>query len=491
MQNAEKTIVIVLVGILCSCHDSLKNTALRDARTCYEQALEAFDSDSVRLGEQLVNEAIRLAQQQNDLHTLYLAQLRLAESLAPSNSQAALDMAKQALETYKRQPDSPRNHIIILDYVGTYASQLAFNTDSSFDEALDFTHQAYRLALASRDSLGNEQVCQTLTSLANIYWAKDEYSTALGYAREAEACATPELQLGVQQVLARCLVSCDSLTAAEAVYRAMQPGEDIQAAYIIQSNLAKLALKRSDNAAAEEAIDDAFADAEELYYKTLQQKEDYYRNALLQERENERLRFMAALHRQALWGGLLIVLLIAALAALLITGRMRSQARQRLAEVWRRKHEVDESIHQAALRKQEALLHEQAEAAQREQLQQRDGMVAFLQDFILQRSAVIQKLGESAERHVSLSAHEWAEVERTLDVIDGRRFTRLRQLYPELREEDVQLCILTRLRLTNRAIGNIYGLTISAVQHRKLKLKKDIFGENNPDTPFEQVLERI
>ena len=55
----------------------------------------------------------------------------------------------------------------------------------------------------------------------------------------------------------------------------------------------------------------------------------------------------------------------------------------------------------------------------------------------------------------------------------------------------MQLCILTRLRLTNRAIGNIYGVSISAVQHRKLRIKKDIFHEDDPDLPFEQVLNTL
>jgi hypothetical protein len=103
----------------------------------------------------------------------------------------------------------------------------------------------------------------------------------------------------------------------------------------------------------------------------------------------------------------------------------------------------------------------------------------------------VQKLGESAERHINISAHEWEEVEHTLDAIDGNRFTRLRARYTELKEEDVRLCILIRLGLTNRAIGNIYGISLSAVQHRKLKLKKEVFGEDDPETTLEQVLETL
>ncbi len=72
---------------------------------------------------------------EGDEHTLYLSQLRLAEVLAWGNTEAAVEMAKQALLTYERHPDSERNHIIILDYIGTYASQLDYNGGGTFAEA--------------------------------------------------------------------------------------------------------------------------------------------------------------------------------------------------------------------------------------------------------------------------------------------------------------------------------------------------------------------
>lgn len=463
MKTALKTLLFVLVCLTMACQSDRVAAPSRNARSCYEQALEAFEADSVRAGEQLLNEAIRLARREDDNHTLYLAQLRLAESLAWGNSAEALATAKQALKSYERKPDSPRNLIIILDYIGTYASQVAFNGDENFDEALEYTRRAHDLAVASQDTLGTELVSQTLTSLANIHWAMDRFDEALHYAREAAASAPDNLLLGAQQVLARCLVSCDSLAEAEKVYRAMQPGDDLQAAYIVQSNLAKLALRRSDTEAAEASIDEAFGHAEDLYFQALQQKDDYYQNALLQERENERLRYTAALHRHTLWGTLAFIVLVAVGTVLWLRERMRAQTQ----------------------------LHRQEEAAQQEQLRQRDGTVLFLQDFILERCKVMQKLDESHERHIALTPHDWEEVEHTLDAIDGNRICYLREHFPDLKEEDIQLCILTRLRLTNRAIGNIYGISISAVQHRKLKLKKEIFGEDDPDTTFEQVLEKM
>ena len=115
-------------------------------------------------------------------------------------------------------------------------------------------------------------------------------------------------------------------------------------------------------------------------------------------------------------------------------------------------------------------------------------MVTFLQNYIIERSEVINKLNQPGDSRIMLSPHEWGEVERTLNAIDNNRFAKIREQYPHLQEDDVRLCILTRLGLSNRTIGNIYCITISAVQHRKLKLKKDVFGESNPDITLEQIL---
>ena len=121
-------------------------------------------------------------------------------------------------------------------------------------------------------------------------------------------------------------------------------------------------------------------------------------------------------------------------------------------------------------------------------LHQANEVVTFLQGFILERTEVLKKLNQSGDSLIYLTPHEWSEIERTLNAIDNNRFAKLREQYPNMQEDDIRLCILTRLGLSNRAIGNIYCITISAVQHRKLKLKKDVFGESNPEITLEQIL---
>ena len=110
MQAVRNLLLLLAAMLLFACHRgseeprSNADIAALDARTAYDLALAAYDADSIQRCEQLLNHAIRQATEAGDLHTLYLAQLQLAQSLAWGNTEAALDMARQALATYERHP---------------------------------------------------------------------------------------------------------------------------------------------------------------------------------------------------------------------------------------------------------------------------------------------------------------------------------------------------------------------------------------------------
>ena len=384
----------------------------------------------------------------------------MAEALSQSNPEEALRLMKKALTVYEQHPDDERNYVMLLDYAGTYAAQVAFTTEGSFDEALDYINRAYGIAEKSQMT---DLMCQTLTSLANIAWANEDYRQALDYAHRAESAATTDLRPGTLQVLARSYLSLNMLDSAETVYRQIDPDNDVHLAYIVQSNLAKIALRRMGATEVEDSVDEAFDQIEDIYYKALEQKDQYYQETLRQEMENQQLEY-----RSKMYGRTLLIVIIAAVIILLVVVqalryriRMQEQEKRRL---------LQEAEHQKTL------------------LHQANEVVAFLQNFILERTEVLKKLNQSGNSLIYLSQHEWNEIERTLNAIDGNRFAKIREQYPTMQEDDIHLCILTRLGLSNRTIGNIYCITVSAVQHRKLKLKKDVFGESNPNVTLEQIL---
>jgi tetratricopeptide (TPR) repeat protein len=445
---------------MVACSHQQQPSDSQTAARCLEEAEAALANDSIRQGETLLRKAIQMAEASEDWHNYYIAHQRLAEALSQSNPEEALRLMKKTLTVYEQHPDDERNYVMLLDYAGTYAAQVAFTTEGSFDEALDYIHRAYDIAEKNQMT---DLMCQTLTSLANISWAKDDYRQALDYAHQAESVATTDLRSGTLQVLARSYLSLNMLDSAETVYRQIDPADDVHLAYIVQSNLAKIALRRMGATQVEDSVDEAFDQIEDFYYKALEQKDQYYQETLRQEMENQQLAY-----RSKMYGRTLLIVIIASVIILLATVlalryriRLQEQEKRRLQE---------ETEHQKTL------------------LHQANEVVAFLQNFILERTEVLKKLNKGGDSLIYLSPHEWSEIERTLNAIDSNRFAKIREQYPTMQEDDIRLCILTRLGLSNRTIGNIYCITVSAVQHRKLKLKKDVFGENNPNVTLEQIL---
>ena len=459
---------------MVACNQQQSDSDSQTAARCLEEAETALANDSIHQGETLLRKTIQLAEASEDWHTYYIAYQRLAEALSQSNPEEALQLMKKALTIYEQHPDDERNKVILLDYAGTYAAQVAYTTEGSYDEALDFIKHAYDIA---KNRQMTDLMCQTLTSLANIAWAKEDYHLALDYAHQAkdqgdrllDSLGTASDQepvpviLGALQVLARSYLSLNMLDSAETVYRQIDAGDDIHLTYIVQSHLAKIALRRMGATEIEDSVDEAFDQIEDIYYKALEQKDQYYQAALQQEMENQQLEYRSKMYGRTL----LIVIIAGAIILLAVVLALRYRIRMQEQEKRRLQQETEH---------QKTLLHQANE------------VVAFLQGFILERTEVLKKLNQSGDSVIYLSPHEWSEIERTLNAIDGNRFAKIREQYPTMQEDDIRLCILTRLGLSNRTIGNIYCITISAVQHRKLKLKKDVFGETNPDVTLEQIL---
>ena len=451
----------ILIGVLMmACSQESEDRSQETGVRILEEAEAALANDSIRLGETLLRKAIQLSEASKDWHTYYIAHQRLAEALSQSNPEEALRLMKKALTVYEQHPDDERNYVMLLDYAGTYAAQVAFTTEGSFDEALDYINRAYGIAEKSQMT---DLMCQTLTSLANIAWAKEDYRQALDYAHQAESTATTDLRSATLQVLARSYLSLNILDSAETVYRQIDPGNDVHLGYIVQSNLAKIALRRMGATQVEDSVDEAFDQIEDIYFKALEQKDQYYQETLRQEMENQQLEYRSKMYGRTLLIVIIasVIILIATVLALRYRIRLQEQEKRRLQE---------ETEHQKTL------------------LHQANEVVAFLQNFILERTEVLKKLNKGGDSLIYLSPHEWSEIERTLNAIDSNRFAKIREKYPTMQEDDIRLCILTRLGLSNRAIGNIYCITVSAVQHRKLKLKKDVFGQSNPNVTLEQIL---
>lgn len=175
----------------------------------------------------------------------------------------------------------------------------------------------------------------------------------------------------------------------------------------------------------------------------------------------------ASLQRRLMTAAIVILLLSLLLLGLLFRS-WRVKAKQR--------HEAERIAHQ---REAEQLA---------ERLRQKDAMIAMLRGHIMDKSEILDMLEPKAGKRTIINARNWREIELTLDTADGNFVSRLRTQYPQFTEEDIRLCMLTRLRLSNTALSAIYLISVSAVQHRKQKLKKEGFGVSEPTVTLDQVI---
>ena len=176
----------------------------------------------------------------------------------------------------------------------------------------------------------------------------------------------------------------------------------------------------------------------------------------------------SALLQRRLMTAVIGVLVLAVLVLLLVF-------RNWLGNV-RRRHEAERAAHQ---REAEQLA---------ERLQQKDAMIAMLRGHIMDKSEILDMLEPTAGKRTVINARNWREIEMTLDTADGNFVSRLRAAHPQFSEEDIRLCMLARLQLSNTALSAIYVISVSAVQHRKQKLKKEGFGVTDPAVTFDQII---
>lgn len=450
-----------------------------DSRNLLAQATELIAAypDSTKAYEDLLRAAIREAEAREEWNTSARAYLLLSQQVQWTRENEALTLARQALHAHEcaaaqtGQADSTQlsTYLDILLAIAGYLQQTGDNA-----QARDYLNKV-RAHAGERHLIRWQNAA--LGQLANLCLGEGRPQEALALAQQMQLPADPSTEMEARFILANCYLQCDSLEAARRIYRAMDTQQNSKARYVALRHLAEIAMLQGDYGHVPELVDTAFASAEEVFFQALRQKDEYHRANLEQERQAERLVYHS---RLAQWALVAVIIIAALVIAFIVTvsRHRRTLHRQQLLQ-------QEREARDAALRQQ----CEAEEAAH--QLEQQEAMIHLLQNFIIEKSEVIHRLRAEGNDKIRLSQQDWKEVEQTLDSITGGYVQRLRKNYPSFQEEDIQLCMLTRMNLTNQAIAAIYLITVSAVKHRKLKLKKDGFGETDPARPLDAVLAKI
>ena len=170
--------------------------------------------------------------------------------------------------------------------------------------------------------------------------------------------------------------------------------------------------------------------------------------------------------------------------------RIRLYRERRKHAVKLRKYDLERSIEERRRSAYELQLLREREQALADGHQKKIATIKHLQNYIIGRTDVTMKLMNEST-YVKMTPKEWNDIESLLDEIDNNCISKIRALHKNISADDIRLCIMVRLGMSNPAIGAIYGITPSAVQHRKQTLKKKVFGVSDPHLTLSDVIKSL
>ena len=427
--------------------------------------------DSIKACEDCYRTAIRVSEKCKDWHTCYISYQRLAKQIHWSNEEEALKLINKAIEIYAKCRDNVANLLALHDFKTNYLTQIDYFHDGDFTAALEQAHVEYQLAKDSQQTFYENLA---LCSLTKIYWAKDDYQQALKYAVKIKL--TDSLDGAMinyfNELIAQCYLSCDSIEQAKQIYQTQPAITDKQLAFLSAKTLAKIAIKYDQRDSALLYLDSAFTSYEHMYLDVLKAKDDYYQDNLREEKERERLRYKDKIKTWG-YGGSILLLLVSGLfvgRVLVLKSRMHKEQNKHL--------------------QQELQLRKEQLEAQADALQKKTAAINFLRNSITERTEAAMKLKDGTP-YSKLRPKDWSDVEHLLNDIDNNRIAKIRKQYPDLSSDEIHLCVMVRLGMSNPEIGKVFALTPSTIQHRKLALKKKRFGVTDPDTTLNDCIESL
>ena len=425
------------------------------AQSCYYMALYYSSCDSTKQCEDLLHQAIKCSEKCEDWHTCYLAYTQLGINTCWSNTEYAIQQSLKALETYHKINDDVNNEVLILGHLAAKYLPVA-----QPDSALKYYMKGYKLAEKNHLVKSQNQMCM---GIADTYCYMEENDKALNYAKRGITTADSTVLVSSLLTLAHCYYECDSLDQAKDILNTIPcDSDDFLSQYLVLRELSEIAIQQKDLDLLYVYSDSAYECLENRFFHAQSVKDEYYQANLAKELEKEKL-----LHEQEMshwiWGTIiLLILLVAAFT---------------IYNVWKNKQRLV-AEHQREMQHQKELLH------------QRSMKIAVLQKHLMEKLEYSYQLFSDSDE-ARVTDEVWAETERLLNDTDGNFVQRLRRQHKEFREEDIQLCMLVRMKMPNHVVSKIYHIGVDAVKKRKLSLKKNGFKVTDPTIPLEDVIDQL
>lgn len=421
----------------------LLQDSLAQAKVCMEKAY--FISDSI-----------------GDYYTRYLALdkiIEIEEHFAPHD---ALELTRKLVEiTNNNQNISTANRVRSL-------LRLCINylCVDSLQQSLTSGKQALELAEQTSDLDLQSDVYQ---DLAIVFEKMEERDSALVYARKAYAYN--HSRISGQLSLASAYIESDSVEQAQSILKEVCP-RNIEEQFTLFYYLNLSAIKMHDYKQAKILSDSAFACLEGAYFDAINDKVRSY--AAIQEKEEQKAK-LEGRNEMQMWvcclGGLALMLIIVLIMYVHI-----STKRQVAANL-------------AFEQQKQNLIEEQ----HRKEMANKEHKLSVMRNCLLMKIEVAEKIEsvlKGQTQNIVLSEKDWKEIEVLLDSAEDSFITRLKEMHPDLTQNDLHLMMLLRMRLPQKALASVYKISEKAIK-QKLFLYKEKVGIMNEKQSLRNYIENF
>lgn len=452
------------------------------AQSCYYMALYYSSCDSTKQCEDLLHQSIKCSEKCEDWHTCYLAYTQLGITTSRSNPEYSIQQSLISLDIYHKINDDVNNEVLIL---GKIAAKYLYSAQP--DSALRYFYMGERLA--RKNHLAKSQNVMYM-GLADTYLYMGKFEKALDYAKKGIATADQTVLVPSLLTLAQCYHACDSLESAKDILETIRHDARSTTKYFIYRDLSQLAIQTQDLDSLSAYTDSAYECLESRFLQSQREKDEYYQDNLLKKLEKEKIQHEAERNKWVL--GFIIVCLMSLSLYIynVLRNRVVVERHKRLNHILSQR--FDHSKHLQEQKEKERIIAEHQKEIQHKQelLHQKSTTLAAIQKHLLEKLEQVRQLLTDNEK-TRMTQEAWKDIEHLIDDTDNNFVKNLRKQHEAFDEEDIQLCMLIHLKVTNATIANIFHIGESAVKKRKATLKKTGFQITDSDISLEQVIENL
>lgn len=395
-------------------------------------------NDSTKECEACFRNTINNARERGDIDLQCLALEEFSRSVALSNTKQSIEYARQGLELYKTSKTKKLSNVIY------HSLNLAnsFILDDQKDSALTYLRQAKGLLLKGK--LEKRVVSDVYYSLCRAFYYFNDTDSALLYSRKALEI---ERNNNILIYYAFCLEESDSIEAADKILRDCVNNSRDGVKYTLYMELCKISARKLGKQYSDD-LDSLRKYAEKDMVDLYSLKGKYLEDNIRQGRELERQENRVLIRNYTIAFIVVIVVFISIILYVLYAKKKAVQRQETLYQ--EKRHEI--------------------------LVESKNKQIALMKNSLFERLELFQKIKGARSRngHILINDNDWNQLYAILEGGDDCFVSRLKSSFPNLNDDDIRLCMLVKIGLSNEDISNIYNITPDSAKKKLYCFKKKL-----------------